>query len=81
MRMSTAVIGKPNGILQFSSPSPPREAGKFLSLLGICRPQASSLLGHPSPRQVRKVVDIPSVSHLRQEIRDQSKLTPTTSLA
>ena len=39
MRMSTAVIGKPNGILQFSSPSPPREAGKFCPSLESADPR------------------------------------------
>lgn len=49
---------------------------EVLLLLGISRSHASSLLGHPGSRQVRRMADIPDmVSHLGQEIRDQPKLT------
>ena len=76
------LLGSPVG---FSSFHPQALPGKLEVpfLLGICRPQASGLLGHPSPRQVRKAGGIPSVvSCLWQEIRDQSKLIPdhTTGL-
>lgn len=77
MRMSTAVTGKPNGILQFSSLSPPREAGKFCSSLETADPRHPAS-GPPKSRTGEEGCGYSQcVSHLWQEIRDQSKLTPT----